>query len=101
MTFPESLRSMISREMLKIHFGTSFKTHLLSRHAWVAQLVECPALDFGSGHDLTVREFEPRVGLHAGHGGCLGFSLSLFLSPSSLCKVKNCLKSHLPASLNL
>ena len=27
--------------------------------------VERPTLDFGSGHDLVVREFEPRVGLHA------------------------------------
>ena len=27
--------------------------------AWVAQSVES---NFGSGHDLTVREFEPRVG---------------------------------------
>ena len=31
------------------------------------------ASDFGSGHDLTVREFEPRVGLRADSlepGGC-------------------------------
>ena len=31
--------------------------------SWVAQLVERPPLDFGPGHDLTVREFEPRGGL--------------------------------------
>ena len=31
----------------------------------LAQLVKRPTLDFGSGHDLTVREFEPRVGLCA------------------------------------
>ena len=28
----------------------------IRRGAWVAQLVNCPTLDFGSGHDLTVRE---------------------------------------------
>ena len=27
--------------------------------SWVAQFVECPILDFGSGHDFTVYEFEP------------------------------------------
>ena len=26
---------------------------------WVAQLVKCPTLDFGSGHDLMVCEIEP------------------------------------------
>ena len=34
------------------------------------------ASDFGSGHDLTVREFEPRVGLWADSsepGACFGF----------------------------
>ena len=33
------------------------------RGTWVAQSVKHPALDFGSGHDLPVREFEPCVGL--------------------------------------
>ena len=33
--------------------------------AQVAQLVKLPTLDFGSGHDLTVHEFEPRIGLCA------------------------------------
>ena len=28
------------------------------RVLWVAQLVECPTLDFGSGHDLMVRAFD-------------------------------------------
>ena len=32
---------------------------------WGAQLVKRPALGFGSGRDLTVREFEPRIGLGA------------------------------------
>ena len=46
--------------------------------AWVAQLVERPTLD-GSGHDLTVREFKPRVGLCADMRSLLGI---LSLSPS-------------------
>ena len=43
------------------------------------------ASDFGSGHDLTVCEFEPRVGLCADSsqpGACLGFCVSLSLCPS-------------------
>ena len=31
----------------------------------MAQLVKCLTLDFGSGQDLTVCEFEPYVGLCA------------------------------------
>ena len=34
----------------------------------MAQLVGHPTLDFGSGHDFTVREFEPRVGPWADGG---------------------------------
>ena len=43
------------------------------------------AADFGSGHDLTVREFEPRVGLWADGsepGACFGFCISFSLCPS-------------------
>ena len=29
----------------------------------MAQSVKHPTLDFGSGHGLTVREFEPHIGL--------------------------------------
>ena len=35
------------------------------RGTWVAQSVKRPTLDFGSGHDLMVCEFEPRLGLCA------------------------------------
>ena len=31
----------------------------------MAQLVKCPALDFGSGYGLRVHEFKLSVGLHA------------------------------------
>ena len=33
---------------------------------WVAQSVRQPTLGFDSGHDLTVHEIEPHVGLHTG-----------------------------------
>ena len=40
------------------------------------------ASDFGSGHDLTIREFEPHVGLcvdSSEPGACFGFCVSLSL----------------------
>ena len=45
------------------------------------------ASDFGSDHDLTVREFEPRVGLCADSsepGACFWFCVSLSLCPSPI-----------------
>ena len=49
----------------------------------MAQLVKCPTLDFNSGHDLLVREIEPRMGLCADSAEpCLRFSFSLSLSLS-------------------
>ena len=58
----------------------------ISKGAWVAQSVK-HLTSFSSAHDLTVREFEPRVGLCADgseSGGCFGccVSLSLCLSPA-------------------
>ena len=41
----------------------TLKTSPELRDTWVAQLVECLTLDFGSGHDLTGREVEPYIGL--------------------------------------
>ena len=32
------------------------------RGSWVARLVECPTVDFGSGHDLRVRRSSPMSG---------------------------------------
>ena len=65
------------------------------------------ASDFGSGHDLTVHRFEPRVGLCADGsepGACFGFRVSLSLpfpahahalSPSKISKnIKKELKSE-------
>ena len=53
--------------------------HLGGSVGWVA--------GFGSGHDLTVCEFEPRVGLCAdssGPGARFRFCVSLSLCPSSV-----------------
>ena len=48
--------------------------------AWVVQLVEHLTLDFGSGHDLTVCELEPHIGLQADSAESAWDSLSLSLS---------------------
>ena len=60
------------------------------RGAWVAQSVEHLALDFSSGHDLTVCEFEPHIGLCADSAEPAWDSLSLPLSlplPPLICSV--------------
>ena len=60
----------------------------LPRGTWVAQLVKRPTLGFGSGHDLTVRKFKPRVGLCADSAEPAWdpLSLSLLLPLSCLSK---------------
>ena len=56
--------------------------------AWVAQLVKHPTLVISSGHDLTVCEFEPCVGLCADSSEPARNSLSLFsLSLPCLCSL--------------
>ena len=52
------------------------------RGAWVAQLVEHLTLDFGSGHELTVRGIEPCIGLHAESAETAWDTISPFLSAS-------------------
>ena len=71
------------------------------RGAWVAQSVEWPTLDFGSGHDLTVRGFEPCLGLctmstePASDPLSLSLSLSLSVPPLlSLSKINKHLKKQ-------
>ena len=44
---------------------TTLRSRFHARRTWEAQLVKHLTLDFGSGHDLTVCEFEPRIGLPA------------------------------------
>ena len=57
-----------------------------SRGTWVAQSVEHPTLDLGSGHDLTVHEIEPHVRLYADNmKPAWVLSLSLSLCPSPAC----------------
>ena len=46
----------------------------------MAQSVKCLTLDFGSGHDLTVGEFEPCIELSADSMELAWDSLSPFLS---------------------
>ena len=50
----------------------------------MAQSVEYPTPDFGSGHDLGVMGWSPMLGIHAQQGVCLKFSLSLSFYPSFL-----------------
>ena len=54
---------------------------------WVAQSVMCPTLDFGSGHDLTVHETEPRVGLCADRAEPPSDSLSPSAPPLLTCTI--------------
>ena len=57
----------------------------MDRGTWVAQLVKRLALDLSSGHDLMVREFQPRLGLCADSsepGARFGFCASISLCPS-------------------
>ena len=52
---------------------------------WVAESVERLTLDFRSGHDLTVSEFEPQVGFWADSMEPAGDSLSpSFFAPPLL-----------------
>ena len=53
---------------------------------WVAQSVKRPTLGFGSGHDLTVHEFEPHISLCTDIVEPSWDSLSLPLSFLSLSK---------------
>ena len=54
------------------------------RAAWVAQSVRRPTLNFGSGHDLTLGEFKPRVGLWADSAEPAWDSLSPHPSPAGV-----------------
>ena len=44
-------------------FGSMSLQEAESRGTWAAQSVKRPTLGLGSGHDLTVRESEPRIRL--------------------------------------
>ena len=51
----------------------------------MVQSVKRPTLGFDSGHDLTVREFQPRVGLWADSTELARDPLSFSLGPSVVC----------------
>ena len=63
----------------------------------MAQSVKHLTLGLGSGHDITVRDFKPRVGLCAGSvepaWGSLSFPLSVPLLLSLSLKTLNLIKS--------
>ena len=64
-----------------------FPFNFVMRGAWVAQSV---VSDFGLGHDLTVCEFEPHVGLCADSlepGAYFRFCVSLSLTLPRSCSV--------------
>ena len=67
----------LSRELVPWSHGQLESKPQTVGVAWMAQLVKCPTLDFGSGHYLTVCEFERYIGLYADTVGLLGI-----LSPS-------------------
>ena len=52
---------------------------------WVAHLVNCPTIDFGSGHDLMVFEIEPHTWLCADSADPAWDSFSLCPSPAHTC----------------
>ena len=69
------------------------------RGAWVAQSVKPLTLGFVSGHDLTVREFKPQVGLCALTSWSLLGILSLPLPVSHTCSCTLSLSLSLSLSL--
>ena len=82
---------MVRNQPGKFHLKLYLRTILLSGHlggsvGW--------ASDFGSGHDLAVREFEPHVGLSADSsepGPCFRFCVPLSLRPTPDCAPSLCL----------
>ena len=62
-----------------------------SRGTWVAQSVKRPTLDFGSGHDLAVHEFEPlrTVSAEPAWDSLSSLRLSLSLKINKLKKKKD------------
>ena len=57
-----TMTTIIMNQYPNKEIGSEDRKHR-ERSAWVAQSVEHPTLGFGSGHDLTIREFEPHIRL--------------------------------------
>ena len=62
------------------------------RGAWEAQSVERPTLDFGSGRDLMIGEFEPCIGLPVDSSETVWDFLSPSLCPSPAYALSLCLE---------
>ena len=60
----------------------------VSRGAWGAQSIKPRTLGFGSGHDLTVREFEPCIGLFTDSAEPAWESVTPSLCPSPTLSLK-------------
>ena len=76
-----SIRLVIGFLLKQVH-----NLPLIPWGTWVAQSVQRLTLDFSSGHDLTVHEIEPHVGLQADSAesawdSLSSLSASLLLSP--------------------
>ena len=72
----------ITASLIKSRCGRCRIKTAQSQGAQVAQSVSRLPLDVSSGHDLTVCEFEPRIGLCADGsepGACFGFCVSFSL----------------------
>ena len=82
----------------KVRKGKETKKEIGGWGTWVAQLVKHLTLDFGLGHDLTVRRFKPPTGSVLTAQNLLGSLslLSLSLPPHSkeINKQKNFLKQR-------
>ena len=80
MSFPPGSHRPPFCSSTKIHTSSKFPNG--HRGTWVAKSVEWLTLNFGSSHDVTVCRTEPQIGLCIDStGACLGFVLSLPLSP--------------------
>ena len=53
-------------EIISVTCISFYSKIVYSWSAWVAQLLKCPTLDFGSGHDLRVVKLSPISGSFRG-----------------------------------
>ena len=92
------LFNVVTREKGLNHRRECIAKNLEGRGAWVAQLVQCLALDFSSGHDPRVMRLSPTLGSVLTAWNLLGIhSLSLSLSaPSPTCSLINKLIITMP-----
>ena len=86
---PDEIKFLSRHHIIEsiIKFYHTRHKNFCCRNAWVVQLVKRLTLDFGSGHDLTICEFEPHIGFQVTVWSLLGIlslspSLSLLLSLS-------------------